>query len=219
MESAELTQSNNHLWEKILIVILFYLVIAFVSNELILTEEMYFDFYDGQIEADKVDSVIHKTRNFNIIKAIWEPFSHLLSVLGVTFCLVIGCLYYNYKIKFKQLFNEVLGSYFIFFVPTVIKFLYFLIVSDLSMKEYNNYYFGSLLFLTSIEDPFWLKSILQVFTLFELIFWVLLSYRLSKMFICDFDRSFKLVLISYVVGLALWVAVRIYVKMMLFNLT
>jgi hypothetical protein len=67
MESAQLTQSNNHLWEKILIVILFYLVIAFVSNELILTEEMYFDFYDGQIEADKVDSVIHKTRGSNII--------------------------------------------------------------------------------------------------------------------------------------------------------
>jgi hypothetical protein len=38
-----------------------------VSNELILTEEMYFDFYDGQIEADKVDSVIHKTRGSNII--------------------------------------------------------------------------------------------------------------------------------------------------------
>lgn len=219
MQALEIPQSNNQLLRKIVIMALFYLIIGFASNQLIMTEEVYFNFYDGQIEADKVDSVISKTRNFNKIKAIWEPFNQLLNVLGVTFCLQIGCIYYDYKVKFKQLFTEVFDSNFIFFFPAIIKFIYFLLTSNPSMKEYNNYYFGSLLFLTSIDDPFWLKSILQVLTLFELIFWLLLSFRLSKIFKCDFEKAFTLVLVSYVVGLVLWLTVKIYIKMMLFNLT
>lgn len=120
-------------------------------------------------------------------------------------------------VSFDKLVRVTLWSYLILVIPALVKFVYFVIAEDVAIEEFNNYSFGSLIFLLSSGDPFWLSSLLQVFTFFEISYWVLLGFGLSKVLTWDFDDSLRLVLSSYFVGLVFWVVARIYIKMMLFN--
>ena len=194
------------------------LIISFSSNEWILTREMYYDYFtSGQMEFGNIEKVISKTRNFNFVKAVWAPISHLLSAFGTAFCLNLGCLYYNHKLKFGQLLNISLISSLIFFIPSIFKFFYFIISPDISLTDYNQYSLGSLLFLTSLYDPFWLKSILEVFTLFEIMYWAALAFGLKAILTCGFDESLKLVFSSYLIGLVLWITIKIFTQTLVFN--
>jgi len=211
--------STETLAKAVVVLALCYFLLSICSNALILTDGMYADYYQDQVDSERMSEIISKTRSFNTLKAIWEPISHLLNVIGTAFCLYLACHYKEEKIEFKSLFGLSLTCYYIFLIPALAKFFYFSVYTELSIPDYNSFSFGSLSFLTSSADPYWLKSLLETFTLFELLYWILLAYGLTKAFEFNFDDALKIVLGSYVVALTAWILVRIYVQMIVFNLS
>lgn len=119
--------SKKGLVQGIVIIIFIYVVISFASNEFILTEETYYRYFEEKIEPNRIHDVTQRVLKFNVLKAIWEPVSHLLNVLGTSICLYLGCLYYNESVSFDKLVRVTLWSYLIFVIPALVKFVYFVI--------------------------------------------------------------------------------------------
>jgi hypothetical protein len=195
---------------------LFFLGIAFLSNYLILTEEVYTNYYTGQVENDRVREMVVKTRGFNTVKALWAPLQHFITMVGATVCLFVGFMYFDLKISFKDLFKVTMISYLIFVIPTLAKFGYFLL-HEPQLLDYNSFAFGSFRGLLSSSDPYWLKSVAETITLFQVLFLLSLAYLISTKMDLSFDNTLKVVLISYGLGLALWLTISIYINMVLFN--
>jgi hypothetical protein len=187
-----------------------FFLISLLSDQLILTKEIYYDYFGNQVEDSRLSEVVNKTKSFNKVKAIWLPVSHGLSILGITIALNIGMVFTNQKVKFKNLFRIVITSYIIFLIPDLINFFYFLTHSDFSLAEYNKFSFGSLMFLLDTSDPYWLKALVETLSFFEIAFWILLAYGVLSITNLDFDQSLKMILLSYGTALIFWVVVKIY---------
>lgn len=200
-----------------LLILIFSLGLGLASNQWILTHENYYDYFIGSVDPDSIEAIIDKTRDFNIVKAIWATISHFLSVLGTVFCLNLGCLYYNQKIPFKKLASISLVSSLIFLIPQFIKFAHFFTINDFSLSDYNSFYPGSLMFLVSSFDPFWIKSLFQIFNLFELLYILGLVIGISVALNCSYEDSFKTVFPSYFVGLLLWFTIKTFIQLTIFN--
>lgn len=198
-------------------IVIISLCLGLSSNKWILTNEIYYEYFSENVDPDRIQQEVDKTRNFNTVKVIWATTSHLLGALGTAFCLSLGCLYYDQKISFRKLFNICLNSSFIFLIPIFLKLTYFIFSGNLSLSDYNNFHPFSLIFFASPFDPFWLKTILELLNLFELIYVVALVFGIRASLNCDFEESLRLVFPSYILGLLLWITVKIFIQLAVFN--
>jgi hypothetical protein len=119
-------------------------------------------------------------------------------------------------LKFKRVLNVTIVAEFIFLVPAFIKLLWFLFVeTNFTLRDLQYFYPLSALNMFEQEqlEP-WLVYPLQVFNLFELIYWVVLAYLLSKEFPeLDVNRSMGVVVGSYGTGLVIWVLLVMFLTL------
>jgi len=204
-------------WSIFIVFIFGYLIIGFINQTFILTEDFYYDYLYGQVEDSRLDELVSKTKNFSKFKIIWEPIAALLYVLGTAFCINLGLMHQDDKISFAEIFRITLVSYLIFIIPNFIRIFYYIDKTEFSLSEFNNYSIGSLSFLLSEDDSYWIIYIFRTLNIFEFIYWFLLVAGVKTITGWDNDRSTRLVLISYGVGLLFWMTVHLYVTMVVFN--
>jgi len=204
-------------WSIFIVFIFGYLIIGFINQTFILTEDFYYDYLYGQVEDSRLDELVSKTKNFSKFKIIWEPIAALLYVLGTAFCINLGLMHQDDKISFAEIFRITLVSYLIFIIPNFIRILYYIDKTEFSLSVFNNYSIGSLSFLLSEDDSYWIIYIFRTLNIFEFIYWFLLVAGVKTITGWDNDRSTRLVLISYGVGLLFWMTVHLYVTMVVFN--
>lgn len=208
---------NRNIWPYLIFLTLTYLVLGFINHNLILTEDFYYDYLYGQVDNSRLDEVVTKTKSFSKFKIIWEPLSALLSVIGISFCINLGLMQQEDKISFGDVFRVVLISYCVFLVPNFIRIFFFIGETGFTLAEFNNYSIGSLSFLLSEDDSYWLQYIVRTFNVFEIIFWGLLVLGIKEITGWHRDSSIRLVLVSYGLGLMFWMTVHLYLTMIVFN--
>jgi hypothetical protein len=217
MNSLSDVYLDRNIWPPLITLTIVYLVLGFINHNLILTEEFYFDNLYGQVENSRLDEVVTKTKSFSKFKIVWEPLAALLSVMGTTFCLNLGLMHLENKVKFGDVFRVVLISHLVFLVPNVVRTIFYINQNGFSLTEFNNYSFGSLSFLVTESDSYWLHYITRTFTIFEIIFCALLVVGIKKITGWDRELSIRLVLVSYGLGLLFWMTAHLYVMMVIFN--
>ncbi len=94
-----------------------------------------------------------------------------------------------------------------FLVVPVIKLFWFLFIQTHYTLNDLQYFFPlSALQLFDVKSlPKWQIYPLQLFNVFELIYWVLLAYWLKKLLNLSLNKSMEVVASSYGTGLLLWV--------------
>ncbi len=95
-------------------------------------------------------------------------------------CLSIGVVLGNYKISFKKLFHIVMVSEAIFLLPAMIKIVWFMFIrTDYGLADLQFFYPLSLLsiFEGGTVAQWWLYP-LQLFNIFEVVYWFALAYGL-----------------------------------------
>lgn len=206
------------IWKYLFIISLIWVVVDYVSAEVLLDEEVYRN--SLHIEDEKtLNRAVNRAKDFAVFQSLLAPI-FLLIQLSISALLVYIAAYVNeIKLQFGALFRIIAASFSIFIVPLLIKFLWFMLFDlDYTLEEYRRYNFGSLVFLYSPEsNPYWVRAIFEIVTIFDIIYWLLITYGLNKQLNLKFAKVFTWVLCSHLAFSILSFAFKVYWNMTVFG--
>lgn len=194
-------------------VILCYLLITYLDKTFITTNSKIFDFLSKDYPSEVVQNYMTSQK-----KWWWISYAVIPIFIGVKVLLVAFCLNFLKivsetleKVKFSDILFFVLLAESVFIIAGFYKFVnFYFIETDYSLEALQTYYPLSLInFKENISTEKWLAYPLQLFNLFELMYWGFLTWGVWEL--ADqkitYLKSFGYVALTYGVGLLLWVGV------------
>ena len=143
----------------------------------------------------------------------------LIKTALISSVLYIGAFFYSKaKVTLKELFNAVVKAEFVFLGVGVLKIVWFYFFqTNYTLEDLQYFYPLSTLNIVGYKGlEAWFIYPLQVLNLFELAYWLLLSYFVGKLAFTEKDKGkpmdlgFKIVASSYGSALLLWVVVVMF---------
>lgn len=196
-------------------IILANLLIIWLSKALLINEIVFYNTYSEQLTYDR------SLQLFENMKSIaWISYAFVPVILFVKFSLVSLLLYtgiilcnIHHKVSLGSVFKIVIASEMVFIIAALFKFLWFyFFAGNYDLNDLGFFYPLSLInfFSPSEVSKIWLYP-LQTINLFHLCYIISISYGLSK--VCELEKadSEKVVLLSYLPGLVIWVALIMFI--------
>lgn len=197
-----ITQRNGIL---LILIILIYLSVSFIINTFVVSDDIFYNSFGNQIAEDRIKEFIENRKNWNAYVYLSIVLSVLLKIALTSVCLYTGAILFNIKIKYSQLFKISTQAELVFVFSNLLKMtllLFFLDVDNIDDLNYSLFSIHSMFEPDTIEV--YLNYPLQVFNLFELLYWIVLAILLGKEMQKTFWSSFDFVVSTYVVGLLIW---------------
>lgn len=205
---------NTNLAKYLIVLCLVYLGVDYFANEMLLTEEVYRNSLNINDEQT-LQKIVTKAKSFAKMVSFFSPLMVLLSIAISATCVFTAIYVSDLKVKFSLIFRIVAISFVAFAIPFIYKFIWFMIFDlDYTLSDYKRFSFGSLVFLYNPNtDPYWLRALLEIFTLFDIIYWLLISYGISSQLNLRFQKAFYFVLFSHLSILIFWFIVKVFWNM------
>lgn len=194
------------------------ITIGLTGNHLLLSDDLFFASFGEQLTYDRIVEIIEDGKRWAVLGYIILPAYLFLKFFLVAICLEIGVLFSKVSASFKDMLLVVMQAEVIFFMPSIVKFIWFgLFFRDYTLQDLQFFYPLSLINLTGDQDiqP-WLAYPLQLLNIFEVGYWLLLALYLMPYLNRNFASSLNFVARTYGVGLLLWV---IFVMFLTVSLT
>lgn len=178
---------------------IFYVVIHFVTNDLILQNIPGYE----SLEQDGTLTYFHI---FNTLNYLWTPFSLLWKFLLTTFLLWMGSFAWGYKISFGRIWSLVMLAEVIFIIPEILKlFALILFPEHWTIAEMRDLYPLSILSLRDYEQvPKAYIYPLQALNLFELMYIFSLATGIAAILKKGWKPAFLIVGTGYVLLFLGW---------------
>ena len=196
------------------ILLLLYLGLLYYSNTSFLTDSVYYNSYSGSVAGSGIARIIGIKNKFIWISYILFPAILYVKLIFSSVCIKTRLVLSNTNLDWKTIFRIVLFSELAFLLSALAKVIiltFFKGVNTLNdVQLYTPFSLYGLFSSPSIV-PKYLIYPLQAFNLFELLYWVLLSFGLSTCLKINFARSFLLVLTSYGIGLLFWILFLMFI--------
>lgn len=192
-----------------------FLVAAYLSKNLFLTEKIYFNAYSGQLSFNEINKLIKFRDSWGWLGFALIPVFYLFKFIFTTVAIYTGVFFLDLKYSFKKLFQIAMVAEVVFLVPVVLKILWFAFIqTDFTLEEFTSFYPLSLqnIFLDVQIEP-WFLYPLQVVNVFEVGYWFVLAAGISMAFKEDFNKSLSLVIKSYGLGLLLWITLIVFLTL------
>lgn len=191
------------------LITLFSLSIAFslISNELLNIDNLVISYLSNQLTNTKMEEFINFQKKWQWLSYALIPLVLLLKITVIAAILDVGCFFFDKKSAYKKLFTIVTKAEFIFLLAIVFKTIWFYFFQpDYSLVDLQYFYPLSIINIIGYEGlQRWFVYPLQVFNLFELIYWIILSYLLSKELKITTDNGLFIVTSSYGIALFIWI--------------
>ncbi|QTD36731.1 hypothetical protein JL193_11345 [Polaribacter batillariae] len=206
---------KNYILFAIIIFIIAF--ILFLSENIINTDEFFYNSYAEDYTRDQLNNYIARREKWSWVIYAIVPIVVLIRTSLVSICLNIGVFIYNTenKIKFKHFFKIALLGEFILASVSYSKFFYFyLIKTEYTLSDIKQFYplsYTNFLDLKNIEP--WLVYPLQTINLFEIAYFFVLVYGLHKILKNKYAKSFEIVAVSYGSGLAIWLGLVMFLTL------
>ena len=201
---------KNLFWIVVLVMMMF---VFFLEYYLIVTYiESVFKFTKKEV----LDSTLSIERNIFIKNIIRKGVFALLQFVGCVICLNIGFLFFNFKIKIREILIVVLQS---FIAIIIIQLIIIGIVkfSNLTMTmgsiesiENKTYILN---FLKIVNVPKYLILPFRTFNLTHLIFILTLTYGIKTLIKGSYIKSFIFTMKTYGIGVFLWFIFSVFMEM------
>jgi hypothetical protein len=118
-------------------------------------------------------------------------------------------------VRYARIFNVVTLSEFIFFIPAIIKIFWFHYeYPNGTLIDWQKLCIFSALSLFNSAPADWYYP-LQTLNLFEILYWFLLAFGISKITTLNFDGSLRMVALSYLPALFIWAAIVAFCTLMI----
>lgn len=175
------------------------LLLLFIKKSFIENETAAFEFLQ-----DRPEGAILKL--ISTLQFISIPLVYLWKFLVIAFVIWIGCFMFGYRITYWQCWGVVIGAEFIFFIPEVLKILWFLTIeTDPSYYDIGAFYPLSLMHFFDYYsiDPRWAYP-LRALNVFEIIYWFVLVSGIHHYARKEKKTVWFIVISSYVLIFILW---------------
>ncbi|NME72417.1 hypothetical protein [Flammeovirga aprica] len=183
--------------------------IQFISNEFIITDEVWYSTYGEQLTIEQIDGLLEWNMEYWWFSYLFAPVVLSLKILMITLALIIGGVLFDVSLSFKKTFGIVILTEFIFIIPSLFQMIWFISVEELiSLNDMTSFTPWTLYYYLSQEELMsWTTYLLNLINVFEVIFILLLTY-LIKRYLLDSEKTevkaYKIVLYGYGSGLLTW---------------
>ena len=195
-------------------IVLANLVIIWLSKFILINEIVFYNTYSEQLTYDRSLKLFEQLKSLSWISYVLTPIILLIKFTLVSFVLYIGIVFFNKqdKVSLGSVFKIVIASEIVFVFAALVKFLWFYVFAgNYDLNDIGFFYPLSLINIFKSEElaRFWIYP-LQTVNMFHLIYLLLLSYGLINLCKIEKPDSDKIVLLSYIPALVLWVALLMF---------
>lgn len=205
--------------KKIIFLIFTLQFITFLTIKLLKFETLINNSLIEKFTIEQINEIIDYQRKWQWVTYTLIPIVLLVKTTVIVSVLSVGTFFYSKaKVTFKQLFNAVVKAEFVFLGVGVLKIVWFYFFqTNYTLEDLQYFYPLSALNIVGYQGlESWFIYPLQVLNLFELAYWLLLSYFIGKLAFTERDKGkpmdlgFKIVASSYGSALLLWVVVVMF---------
>lgn len=205
----------NNSFTSFIILCFFSLCFTYLSSELLRTNEIIYNSLAEQLTQDQIEETLKFKEKWDWLNNVFIPILLFIKIGLIAAIIDLGAFLFNKKIKYKIIFNFVTKAEFVFLLVIVFKtaWLYFF-QTDYKLEDLQYFYPISLINITGYEgiDP-WFIYPFQVLNLFEMAYWIILSYLIGKELNAGIDKGFTIVASSYGIGLLIWVVAVMFLML------
>ncbi len=191
--------------------LLFFALYTFIFSFAVLSkyflgiDDLIYKSIGDKLTEDQLKEILHLRDLWTWLSYLLFPLLLYIKIVIITIIIDLGLFFYNYnkEIKYKQLFNIVVKAEFIFLLPIIIKFVWFVFFqTDYTLDDIQKFAPLSLYSIFPHNDTnLWLSYPLQMVNAFELLYWIRLSSLISKVAEITKLKAFVIVAYSYGIGL------------------
>lgn len=197
-------------------IVLANLILIWLSKSVLINEIVFYNTYSEQLTYDRSLKLFEDLNRISWISYAFTPIMLLIKFSLVSLVLYIGIVFCNIqnKVSLGSVFKIVIASEIVFVCAGFVKFLWFyLFAGNYDLNDLGFFYPLSLInfFKTSEISRFWIFP-LQTINLFHLVYIISISYGLYKVCKIEKSDSDKIVLLSYLPALVLWVALIMFLS-------
>jgi hypothetical protein len=185
------------------------LIMIWLSKTFLINEVVFYNAYSEQLTYDRSVELFEHLKSFSWISYAFTPLILLIKFSIISFVLYTGIIFKNFQnqISLKTVFKIVMASEIVFVSAGVFKFIWFyFFAGNYDFNDLNLFYPLSLInfFRNGEVVKYWIYP-LQTINLFHLIYILAISFGIHK--VCSIQKpdSERIVLISYIPALILWI--------------
>ena len=204
---------------KFILVVTISILTHYVSKNFLENEKLFISFLSEKLSLKQIKDFIIYQKKWQWLSYAIIPLLLLIKTSLIASILYVGTFFYSkVRVTFKQLFNTLVKAEFVFLGVGVLKILWFYFFqTNYTLEDLQYFYPLSALNIVGYKGlDAWFIYPLQVLNLFELAYWLLLSYFIGKLAFTEKDKGkpmdlgFKIVARSYGSALLLWVVVVMF---------
>jgi len=185
-----------------------YIIITEITNEIINLKDLLRNFLIDFLSKDQINNYFEFQDKWHWLNHLYIPLIILVKTLIIATTLYIGLFLFTKETKFKNSWNVVIKAEFIFILVPIIKIIWFYFFqTSYTLDDIQNFYPLSALNIIGYKDlEAWFIYPFQVLNLFELSYVIYLGFQIGELTNTNTDYGLKIVGLSYVPCLLLWVA-------------
>jgi len=190
------------------------LILIWLSKNLLINEVVFFNAYSEQLTYERSLKLFEDMQKYLWISYAFTPIILLIKFSLISLVIYIGIVLNNiqYKISLGSVFKIVIASEIVFVSSDFIKFVWFyLFAGNYNLNDLEFFYPLSLInfFKSGEVAKIWIFP-MQTINLFHLFYIISISYGLNKVCFIKKSDSDKIVLLSYIPALLLWIALVMF---------
>lgn len=181
--------------------------LAYLAQDILNVRSLLASSLSEQLTATQVENLLNAQQKWQWVGYGFIPLLLLIKMSITALVLSIVGMLTDCQVPYKRLFVIVAEAEIIFLLVPVCKILWFYFFQpQYTLEDIQFFYPLSLLNLTDYKQVAqWYVYPLQLVNLFEIGYWLLLTYLLGKVLKISFKERFYFVASSYGVLLLLWV--------------
>ena len=189
------------------IIIIILLAITYLSNQLLISETLYYNTFSEQLTEEKIEEAFSFNQKWSWLGYVFIPIIYLLKFSFISLVLLTGLFFINKTVSFSVLFKAVMLAEIPFLLIPLIKLFWFLFIqTQYTFNDLQYFYPLSALQLFDVKSlAIWQIYPLQLLNVFEMVYWGMLAYWLKRLLNITLTKSMEMVIASYGTGLLLWV--------------
>ncbi len=195
-------------------IILANLLLIWLSRSVLINEIVFYNTYSEQLTYDRSIKLFENMNSVAWISYAFTPVILLVKFSLISLLLYTGIIFCNIqdKVSLGSVFRIVIASEIIFVFAGYIKFLWFyLFAGNYDLNDLGFFSPLSLInfFKRSEVSGIWIYP-LQTVNLFHLVYIISIAYGLAKVSAIEKADSERVVLLTYLPGLVLWIALIMF---------
>ena len=192
------------------------LVIIWLSKTVLINDIVFYNTYSEQLTYDRSLQLFEDMNRMSWIGYVFTPLMLIIKFTLVSLVLYTGIVICNIqdKVPLSSVVKIVIASEVIFVFAGFIKFVWFyLFAGNYNLNDLGFFYPLSLINLFKVSEvtKLWVYP-LQTFNLFHLLYIISMSHGLNKVCKIEKSDSDKVVLLSYLPALVIWIALIMFLS-------